>query len=274
MNSARNLLLSLTVAAGCLGVGERAFAQGDLVIADGLKVSLEYTLSLPDKSVADSNVGQEPITFVQGAHEAGQKRRIDVSAQDAYGPYNNKLRQSIDKDKLPKDVKVGDILQASDNRLVKVLEVNEKKVLIDLNHPLAGKTLTFDVNILKVEKGDAADAPDKKTRGSPGRLVSLPVRYFPNRRDGQRHGGKVCFDSSFKRCRRASFWVGGMSFETCLGRSSPRLARSHLQNRRTSPLSREEDLIGAHAMMKRLCLHLSSMLHSNPAAIKARRLTS
>ena len=175
MNSARNLLLSLTVAAGCLGVGERAFAQGDLVIADGLKVSLEYTLSLPDKGVADSNVGQEPIVFVQGAHEivpglekaldgmkAGQKRRIDVSAQDAYGPYNNKLRQSIDKDKLPKDVKVGDILQASDNRLVKVLEVNEKKVLIDLNHPLAGKTLTFDVNILKVEKGDAADAPDKK----------------------------------------------------------------------------------------------------------------
>jgi FKBP-type peptidyl-prolyl cis-trans isomerase 2 len=86
-----------------------------------------------------------------------------VTAQDAYGPYNNKLRQSIDKDKLPKDVKVGDILQASDNRLVKVLEVNEKKVLIDLNHPLAGKMLTFDVNILKVEKGDATDAPEKKT---------------------------------------------------------------------------------------------------------------
>jgi FKBP-type peptidyl-prolyl cis-trans isomerase 2 len=54
-------------------------------------------------------------------------------------------------------------LQASDNRLVKVLEVNDKKVLIDLNHPLAGKTLTFDVNVLKVEKGDAADAPASKT---------------------------------------------------------------------------------------------------------------
>lgn len=176
MRSGRNLLLSMMVAAGCLGAGESAFAQGELVIADGMKVSLEYTLTLPDKSVADSNVGQEPITFVQGAHEivpglekaldgmkAGQKRRIEVTAQDAYGPYNNKLRQSIEKEKLPKDVKVGDILQASDNRLVKVLEVNEKKVLIDLNHPLAGKALTFDVNILKVEKGDAADAPEKKT---------------------------------------------------------------------------------------------------------------
>ena len=175
MRFGRSLLLGMMLAAGCLMFGEEVFAQSDLAIADGMKVSLEYTLTLPDKSVADSNVGQEPITFVQGAHEivpglekaldgmkAGQKRRIDVAAQDAYGPYNNKLRQSVDKEKLPKDVKVGDILQASDNRLVKVLEVNEKKVLIDLNHPLAGKTLTFDVNILKVEKGDAADTPAGK----------------------------------------------------------------------------------------------------------------
>ena len=177
MRQRRHLLLSLLIVMSCGYVfSEQVHAQSDLAIADGMKVSLEYTLTLPDKSVADSNVGQAPITFLQGAHEivpglekaldgmkAGQKRRIDVAAQDAYGPYNNKLRQSVDKDKLPKDVKVGDILQAADNRLVKVLEVNEKKVLIDLNHPLAGKTLTFDVNIIKVEKGDSSDAPESKT---------------------------------------------------------------------------------------------------------------
>lgn len=177
MRQGRHLLLCLLIVMSCGHVfSEQVHAQSDLAIADGMKVSLEYTLTLPDKSVADSNVGQAPITFLQGAHEivpglekaldgmkAGQKRRIDVAAQDAYGPYNNKLRQSVDKDKLPKDVKVGDILQAADNRLVKVLEVNEKKVLIDLNHPLAGKTLTFDVNIVKVEKGDTSDVPDSKT---------------------------------------------------------------------------------------------------------------
>ena len=176
MGHGRKLLLVLVIALGCQAFSGGAYAQSDLTIADGMRVSLEYTLTLPDKSVADSNVGQAPITFLQGAHEivpglekaldgmkAGQKRRIEVAAQDAYGPYNNKLRQSVDKDKLPKDVKVGDILQAADNRLVKVLEVNEKKVLIDLNHPLAGKTLTFDVNIVKVEQGDASDAPESKT---------------------------------------------------------------------------------------------------------------
>jgi FKBP-type peptidyl-prolyl cis-trans isomerase SlyD len=166
----------MMIAISCQTFGEGAYAQNDLTIADGMKVSLEYTLMLPDKSVADSNVGQAPITFVQGAHEivpglekaldgmkAGQKRRIDVAAQDAYGPYNNKLRQTIEKEKLPKDVKVGDILQAADSRLVKVMEVNEKDVVIDLNHPLAGKALTFDVNILKVEKGDTPHLPETKT---------------------------------------------------------------------------------------------------------------
>lgn len=176
MRFGRSLLLGMLLAAGGQFLCGEAYAQSDLAIADGVKVSMEYILTLPDKSVADSNVGQEPIVFVQGAHEivpglekaldgmkAGQKRRIEVAAQDAYGPYNNKLRQSVDKEKLPKDVKVGDILQASDNRLVKVLEVNDKKVLIDLNHPLAGKMLTFDVKIIKVEKGDAQDAPANKT---------------------------------------------------------------------------------------------------------------
>ncbi len=177
MRLGRYLLVGVLIALGSgQAFSEGVYAQSDVAIADGMKVSLEYTLTLPDKSVADSNVGQAPITFLQGAHEivpglekaldgmkAGQKRRIDVAAQDAYGPYNNKLRQSVDKDKLPKDVKVGDILQAADNRLVKVLEVNEKKVLIDLNHPLAGKTLTFDVNIIKDEQGDASDAPESKT---------------------------------------------------------------------------------------------------------------
>lgn len=174
MRYGRHLALGLLTALSWAYVGgDRVLAEGELAIADGMKVSLEYTLTLPDKTVADSNVGQAPITFLQGAHEivpglekalegmkAGQKRRVEVAAQDAYGPYNNKLRQSVDRDKLPKDVKVGDILQAADNRLVKVLEVKDKKVLIDLNHPLAGKTLTFDVTILKVEKGEGSDASE------------------------------------------------------------------------------------------------------------------
>jgi FKBP-type peptidyl-prolyl cis-trans isomerase SlyD len=158
-----------------LPVSQALSAEHDMAVSDGAKVSLEYTLTLPDKTVADSNVGQAPITFIQGAHEivpglekalegmkAGQTKRVEVAAVDAYGPYNNKLRQTVEKDKLPKDIKVGDILQASDGRLVKVFEVNEKNAVLDLNHPLAGKALTFDVNVLKVEPGDSASRSEGK----------------------------------------------------------------------------------------------------------------
>ena len=94
MKAGRSLLLGMLLAVGGQLMGAGAYAQGDLAIADGVKVSLEYILTLPDKSVADSNVGQEPIIFVQGAHEivpglekaldgmkAGQKRRGRRSAR-------------------------------------------------------------------------------------------------------------------------------------------------------------------------------------------------
>ena len=142
MNQRWVLRTMVIAAVGLLGLGRAVAADNGLTVTDGVKVSLEYTLSIPDKSVVDSNV---------------------VSATDAYGPYNNKLRQTIEPDKLPKEVKVGDILQASDGRLVKVLEVTEKKIVLDLNHPLAGKALTFDVNILKIEPGDAGSSAESKT---------------------------------------------------------------------------------------------------------------
>ena len=70
---------------GALIVGVSAFGEGpslktSFTIADGMKVSLEYILTLPDKSVADSNVGQEPITFVQGAHETCRASKNPLTA--------------------------------------------------------------------------------------------------------------------------------------------------------------------------------------------------
>jgi FKBP-type peptidyl-prolyl cis-trans isomerase 2 len=148
-----------------------AQGAGDLTVADGLKVTLEYTLSLSDQSVVDSNVGQAPFTFTQGAHEivpglekslvgmkAGEKKRVEVPAAEGYGPYDKKARTTVELTRLPQNLKVGDVLQGSDGRLVKVLELNEKTAVLDLNHPLAGKNLTFDVTVVNVEK-PSADSP-------------------------------------------------------------------------------------------------------------------
>lgn len=142
-----------------------AQAAGDLAVADGLSVSLEYTLTLPDRTV-ESNVGQPPLTFVQGSHhlvpglekaiegmKAGQKKHVEVPAELAYGVYDPEARLKVPRNRVPPTVKVGDVLtRPSDRRPMKVVEITDQTVVMDTNHPLAGKDLVFDIKILKVEK--------------------------------------------------------------------------------------------------------------------------
>src|SRR5438309_12005144 len=76
----------------------QASAEKALQIADGMQVTLEYTLTLPDKTVADSTAGQAPVSYVHGGHQiisglekalaglrAGDEKRRAIPAADAYG---------------------------------------------------------------------------------------------------------------------------------------------------------------------------------------------
>jgi len=144
-----------------------SWAASDAVVGDGLKISLEYTLSLADGTKVESNVGQEPLTFVQGSRhlvpglekaingmKAGQKKRVEVPPDQAYGIYDPDAQLKVPKHKVPPTVKVGDEL-ASPPKFpykLRVLEVTDEQVVLDTNHPLAGKTLVFDVKILKIER--------------------------------------------------------------------------------------------------------------------------
>jgi FKBP-type peptidyl-prolyl cis-trans isomerase 2 len=158
-------VLSLGVWAGS------AWAGTAQEISEGSKVTLEYTLTLPDKTVADSNVGKEPFSYVQGQRQivpglekalvgmkAGQKKHVTIPPEQAYGAYDDKARVTVDKAKVPPNVKAGTLLRASSGQMVTVLDVSDQNVTLDLNHPLAGKSLTFDVTVLKVENV-AADTP-------------------------------------------------------------------------------------------------------------------
>jgi FKBP-type peptidyl-prolyl cis-trans isomerase SlyD len=148
-----------------MGLGSLAYAEKPLLIGDGMMVTLEYTLTLPDKTVADSTAGQAPFAYTQGNHEIipglekaltglkpGDKKRITVPAAEAYGLYDEKKKVTVPKSKVPPDVKVGTRLRSQDGMEAKVAEIKGDSVVVDVNHPLAGKDLTFDVNILKVEK--------------------------------------------------------------------------------------------------------------------------
>ena len=142
----------------------------DMTISEGKKVSIEYTLTLEDNSVADTNVGAEPLTFAQGSHQIipglekemegmkiGDTKKVTVSPEEGYGYINEKAFVEVDKAQVPQDaLKVGMMLQGQNANgkavYARVSEIKEKTVLLDHNHPLAGKTLTFDVKVLNIEE--------------------------------------------------------------------------------------------------------------------------
>lgn len=156
------------VLAGLAGVFlalNSAQADVSLAVADGLQVSLEYTLTLPDHSVSESNVGKEPFSYVHGSHmivpglesalvglRAGDRKRVVVSPEQGYGVYDEKRRVTVPRSKVPDGVKVGSVLTNKSGLPFKVIEITSDSVVMDTNHPLAGKELTFDVKVLQVER--------------------------------------------------------------------------------------------------------------------------
>lgn len=163
----RNFYKIIAAMALILAGGRDVDAAESLKIADGMTVTLEYTLMLPDKTVVDTNVGQAPFSYQQGASQivpgleralvglkAGDTKHVEVAAVDGYGAYDMKKRVTVEKRKLPDGVKNGDVLQSPDGQVVTVMKVDEKEAVLDTNHPLAGKNLTFDVKVINVDKGE------------------------------------------------------------------------------------------------------------------------
>ncbi len=141
-------------------------------VMDGNHVSIEYTLTLPDKTQVDTNVGKEPLTYTQGGQEIlpglqkallglkeGETKKVTLSPEEGYGPVDPNAFQEVNKDLIPADaLKVGTSLVTRDSsgrpRRLRVQEAKEETVVLNFNHPLAGETLTFDVKVFKIE-----DAP-------------------------------------------------------------------------------------------------------------------
>ena len=154
----------------------------DIAVQNGSSVSIEYTLKDEGGQVLDSNKGKAPLTFTQGQQQiipgleremlglhAGDEKKVVVKPEDAYGPIVPSAQTEVPKDVIPKEgLKVGTPLMArsgsGETRPVVVKEIKENTVVLDLNHPLAGKTLFFDVKVLGVEPPKAVPpktAPSK-----------------------------------------------------------------------------------------------------------------
>jgi len=154
----------VTVLGAAIALASDAGAEQTLAITDGSKVTLEYTLALPDRTVVESNVGKEPISYTQGNNEvlpglekalaglkAGDKKHVTLSADEAYGSYDEKKKVTVTKEQVPPEAKVGTRLRSPNGMEAKVVAIDGNAVVVDTNHPLAGKSLVFDINVLKVE---------------------------------------------------------------------------------------------------------------------------
>jgi FKBP-type peptidyl-prolyl cis-trans isomerase SlyD len=131
-------------------------------------VSIEYSLSIENGEVIDSNVDGEPLTFVQGKHQifsaveeailgmsSGESTKVVIPSERAYGPVNPDAIVKAPIESLPEDARtVGVVVQSKSSKgdIMKgqVIEVGSDEASIDFNHPLAGNAIHFDVKILSV----------------------------------------------------------------------------------------------------------------------------
>ena len=84
----------------------------------------------------------------------GENKTIDINPTEAYGEYNDELIVEVPKNNVPENVEVGMMLQTfgpMGPSIVKVLEIKDEVVVLDANHPLAGKKLTFELEVVGVE---------------------------------------------------------------------------------------------------------------------------
>ena len=140
-----------------------------MAIKTGDKIKVDYTGTLEDGKVFDTSEGKHPLEFEVGSGmlikgfdnavigmEKGQEKEIKLEPKDAYGDYNPALEKAIPRDKLPVDQepKPGMMIAIGtpDGQQIpsKITKVDEKEITLDLNHPLAGKTLTFKIKVVDI----------------------------------------------------------------------------------------------------------------------------
>lgn len=139
-----------------------------MAIGENTIVKINYKGTLDDGTVFDSSEGREPLEFIFGMGmiipglekelnglNVGDKKSIKVVAAEAYGPVMEQAIQEVPKTQFPADMELKEGMQLAAQGPqgvipVQVKEVKEENVIVDFNHPLAGKDLTFDVDVVEI----------------------------------------------------------------------------------------------------------------------------
>ena len=159
---------SQTKSTGSIGTHTPSTTNAQTAIS-GDTVKVDYTGKLEDGTVFDSSIGKTPIEFTLGSGEmipgfnnavlgmkVGQSKTVSIPPQDAYGAHLDSLVTTVNRSQMGPGLNptVGQHLTVthSDGTTgnVVVTAVTDTTVTVDANHPLAGKTLTFDITLLSI----------------------------------------------------------------------------------------------------------------------------
>ena len=149
--------------------------MSSLAIAKNTVASVHYRGTLTRNGEEfDNSEGREPLTFLVGHRQmipgfeaaligkvAGDKLKVDLAPEDAYGERDSEAVQEVPLAQLPDGIKVGDRLaaQAPNGQVIplSVTAVNEETATLDMNHELAGETLTFEIEVIEVREASAEE---------------------------------------------------------------------------------------------------------------------
>jgi peptidylprolyl isomerase len=136
----------------------------------GDTVRIHYTGTLDDGTQFDSSKDREPLEFEVGSGQVipgfdkavegmsvGEEKSVNIASDDAYGPHHAQMVQEVPKSALPRGLEpetgMGLQAQGQDGQPINLLvtEVNEESITVDANHPLAGKDLNFDIELVDID---------------------------------------------------------------------------------------------------------------------------
>jgi FKBP-type peptidyl-prolyl cis-trans isomerase 2 len=139
------------------------------MIEKGKKIAVEYTVFLADGTQIDSNVGEDPLVLVAGSHQVfpaleealeglcpGDQKQVHLQPEQAYGPIVQEAFKEVDLDAVPDSFRfVGAVLGIEDPAggvfPIRVHQINDKKAVLDFNHPLAGQSLRFEMKVIEIQ---------------------------------------------------------------------------------------------------------------------------
>lgn len=146
-----------------------------MTISENKVVTIDYTLKDKDNNVLDTSEGKTPLSYIHGkgqlikgvennleGKKAGDSLQMEVQPADGYGEYNPQLIAKIPRENIDikEELQIGMPLQVQGDQgtqVVYVAKIEDKEVVLDGNHPLAGAVLYFDVSVKDVREATAEE---------------------------------------------------------------------------------------------------------------------